>query len=239
MTGTYWYGGFSFVTDAGGTIASDKGGKWKSGLDTPEAEKGLQQFKTFQNAYSTTASQTAPLDTPDPNAVFGTGKASAIDGNGNSVASIESSYPALKGQIGAFPLPSENGTGAAPTYLGGSDLGIAAKSKNQDLAMKFLKYMTSSATQLDQLTKVDGHIPVTNQLIDKALPSVTAELQPFFDAAKKSYSTPATPGWATIESDQSVLSFFSQVAAGTSSVSDSATTFSAHLEKALNSNAKG
>jgi N,N'-diacetylchitobiose transport system substrate-binding protein len=237
VTGTYWYGGFTFVTDAGGSIATEKGGTWTSGLTSAAAQKGLGQFKDFQNKYSTVASRTAPLDTPDPNAIFGTGKTSAIMGNGNSLATIASSYPALKGQLGSFAIPSENHPGEnAPTYLGGSDIAIAAKSKNQELALDFLKLVSSSSVQLNQLTTLDGHIPVTNQLINKALPTVAPELKAFFTAAKKSYSTPATPGWATIESDQTVLSFFSEVAAGTTSVSDSATSFSKHLTSALNGN---
>lgn len=237
VSGTYWYGGFSFVADAGGTIAQKQGGKWTSGLTSAEAEKGLEQFKEFQNKYSTVASRTAALDTPDPNVVFGTGKTSAILGNGNSLASIISMYPKLNGKVGSFVMPSPNHPGyAAPTYVGGSDLGISAKSKNQDLAIKFVEMMDSQSVQLDQLTKLDGHIPVTQQLINKALPSVAPDQQAFFKAAEKSYSTPAAPGWATIESDQTVLSLFSQVAAGTSTVSGSAGSFSAHLVQALNAN---
>jgi N,N'-diacetylchitobiose transport system substrate-binding protein len=237
VSGTYWYGGFSFVTDAGGSIATEKNGKWTSGLTSAAAEKGLGQFKDFQNKYSTTASRTAPLDTPDPNAVFGTGKTSALLGNGNSLSTIVTTYPALKGQVSSFPLPSENHPGAnAPTYLGGSDLGIAAKSKNKDLAQRFLEMITSPSVQINQLTKLDGHMPVTDKLIDKVTPSIPAEQRGFFTSAKKSYSTPATPGWATIETDQSVLAFFSEVCAGTSTVQQSAETFSTHLTKALNGN---
>lgn len=237
VSGTYWYGGFSFVADAGGTIAQEQGGKWTSGLTSPGAEKGLQQFKEFQNKYSTVASRTAALDTPDPNVVFGTGKTSAILGNGNSLASIISMYPSLNGKVGSFVLPSPNHPGsAAPTYVGGSDLGISAKSQNQDLAVKFVEMMASPSVQLGQLTKLDGHIPVTQQLIAQALPTVAADQQAFFKAAEKSYATPAAPGWATIESDQTVLSLFSQVAAGTSTVAGSADSFSAHLVKALNAN---
>jgi N,N'-diacetylchitobiose transport system substrate-binding protein len=237
VSGTYWYGGFSFVADAGGSIAQEQGGKWTSGLTSPGAEKGLQQFKDFQNKYSTVASRTAALDTPDPNVIFGTGKTSAILGNGNSLASIISMYPKLDGVVGSFVMPSPNHPGAAaPTYVGGSDLGISAKSQNQALAVKFVEMMASPSVQIGQLTKLDGHIPVTQQLIAQALPSVAADQQAFFKAAEKSYATPAAPGWATIESDQTVLSLFSQVAAGTSTVSGSAASFSAHLVQALNAN---
>jgi len=237
LTGTYWYGGFSFVSDAGGSIAEKKDGKWVSGLTSPEAQKGLQEFKDFQNKYSTQASRTAPLDTPDPNVVFGTGKTATILGNGNSLKSIVTAYPALEGKVGSFALPSPNHPGEnAPTYVGGSDLGVAAKSKNQALALKFLEMISSKSMQLDQITTADGHTPITNELINEALPNVAPEQRSFFKAAQKSFSTPAAPGWATIETDQTVLSFFSEVAAGTKSVPESSQSFSDHLVKALNNN---
>ncbi|MGN6126577.1 MAG: extracellular solute-binding protein [Humibacter sp.] len=235
LPGTYWYGGFSWVTDTGAKIATQKGGTWKSGLTTTEAVKGLTEFVEFQNKYSTTASRTAPMDTPDPVAIFGTGKTSAIIGNGNSLATIVTTYPTLKGKVGSFAIPSPNHPGeSAPSYLGGSVLSIAAKSKNQDLGKQFIELTASEKVQIDQITKMDGHIPITNQLIDKVLPSIAPEQQAFFEAAKKSYATPSSPGWATIESDKSVLSYFSEPAAGTATPEASAQAFSTHLEKALN-----
>jgi N,N'-diacetylchitobiose transport system substrate-binding protein len=41
--------------------------------------------------------------------------------------------PKLEKDLAAFPLPSRTSGQTAPVFLGGSDLGIAAKSKNQDL----------------------------------------------------------------------------------------------------------
>lgn len=237
MPGTYWYGAFSWLADAGSTIATKKNGAWSSGFTTSDAQKGLAQFKSFQNTYSTEASRTAPMDTPDPNAVLGTGKTSAVIGNGNSLATITTTYPELKGKIGSFAIPSANHPGKdAPSYIGGSDIAIAAKSTKQDLATKFIRLIDSKSVQIDQLTKLDGHIPVTTQLIDQVTASVAKEQRPFFEAAKNSFSTPASPGWATIESDQSVLSFFSEVASGSSTPEQSASTFSKHLAKALNAN---
>jgi N,N'-diacetylchitobiose transport system substrate-binding protein len=237
VSGTYWYGGFSFVTDAGGTIATEKNGQWTSGLTSAAAIKGLKEFKAFQNKYSTVASRTAPLDTPDPNAVFGTGKTATILGNANSLTTIVTTYPKLKGQVSSFVFPSPNHSGeAAPTFVGGSDLGVAAKSNNKSLAIKFIEMIDSPSVQLQQLTTADGHTPVTDKLIQQASKNVDPSVQAFFESASKSYPTPASPGWATIETDQTVLSYFSQAAAGTSTPQQSASKFASHLTQALNSN---
>lgn len=237
VSGTYWYGGFGFVTDAGGTVATEKNGKWTSGLTSPAAIKGLEQWKSFQNKYSTVASRTAPLDTPDPNAVFGTGKAATILGNANSLTTIETTYPKLKGKVGSFTFPSPNHPGQmAPTYVGGSDIGISAKSQNKALALKFIEMIDSPSVQIQQLTTADGHIPVTDKLLTQAKQNVDPSVAPFFTAATKSFSTPASPGWATIETDQTVLSYFSTVAAGTATPQAAASKFAAHLTQALNKN---
>jgi N,N'-diacetylchitobiose transport system substrate-binding protein len=235
LTGTYWYNAISFLYDAGGSLAEESGGKWKAQLSTPESQKGLENFKQFQNAYSTTASQTAPLDTPNPTDVLATGKTATIMGNGNALKTVEESNPALKGQVGSFPFPSETDPGKnMPNFLGGSDIAIAAKSKNQDLALKFLTMIDSPDIQVDQISTLDGHIPVSQNLIDKASAALPDEMKAFYASAKLSISTPATPGWATIESDKSVLDFFSQVASGSKTPAEAASDFDSHLETALN-----
>jgi N,N'-diacetylchitobiose transport system substrate-binding protein len=237
LTGTYWYNALSFLYDAGGSLAEQSGDTWTAKLSTPESLKGVENFKAFQNAYSTTASQTAPLDTPNPTDVLATGKTATIMGNGNALKTVEESNPALKGQVGSFPFPSETDPGKnMPNYLGGSDLGIAAKSKNQDLALKFLELIESPDIQVDQISTASGHIPVSQTLIDKATPTLPDEMKAFYASAKLSISTPATPGWATIESDKSVLDFFSQIASGSKTPEQAASDFDSHLETALNAN---
>ncbi|GAB3598337.1 extracellular solute-binding protein [Microbacterium tumbae] len=237
MPGTLWYAGFSWVMDTGAQIAELDGDTWNSGLDSAEAVEGLAQYQEFQNAYSTEASRTAPMDSPDPLAVFGTGKTSAIIANAGAIAKLASTYPELEGKLGAFPIPSANHAGeSAPSFLGGSVIAVSAKSQKQELAKEFIEFITSKDVQIEQLAKENGRIPITNEYIDDVLPELTPEQQPFFEAAKNSYATPAAPGWATVETDLSVLDYFSEVASGTSAPEESAANFSAHLEQALNAN---
>jgi N,N'-diacetylchitobiose transport system substrate-binding protein len=64
LPGAYWYAGMQFVWDAGGEIATQEDdGSWTAGLSSDEAQQGLEDFKEFQNAYSTGASQTCPTRT--------------------------------------------------------------------------------------------------------------------------------------------------------------------------------
>jgi N,N'-diacetylchitobiose transport system substrate-binding protein len=132
--GEYWYGALQWVWDAGGQLASESGGKWQGDLATPAAQQGLQAWKTFQNTYSTAASRNTDTTAPDFNVLFAQGQTSAI--LNSSVNTILTDDPAMKNQIGTFPMPSVSAGATQPVFLGGSDLAIAAKSTQQALALK-------------------------------------------------------------------------------------------------------
>ncbi|MCL2463812.1 MAG: extracellular solute-binding protein [Micrococcales bacterium] len=235
MPGTYWYNALSFLYDAGGALATQNGTTWAGQLETAQSQQGLADFKAFQNKYSTEASRTAPMDTPDPGTVFTTGKTSAIMGNGNALKTAQQAAPDMK--IGSFPFPSKADPGQnMPNFLGGSDIAISAKSQNPTAALAFLKYITSDDAQINQIGGASGHVPISNELIDKVTPTLPDNMKSFYVGAKLSISTPATPGWATIESDNSVTDFFSSVASGAKTTQQAAADFDQHLNDALNAN---
>lgn len=234
MPGQYWYGGLQWVWDAGGQIATEKGGKWSGAIDSADAVKGLTAWKTFQNTYSATSTQDINTDKPAESDVFAQGNASAILGSAWEIGSITTAKPELKDQIGTFALPSMTTGKNTPVFLGGSDLGIPAKSANQDLALYYMKILTSKKFQEDQVFGVDGWEPNSTQLLDAVSSKVDELHKPYFEAAATSRPTPATPGWATIEGDASFQSMFADIATGRKSPKESATDFSQHLTSALN-----
>jgi N,N'-diacetylchitobiose transport system substrate-binding protein len=232
MPGQYWFGGVQFVWDAGGQLATRTGDRWTGALESPQAQRGLEAWKSFQNTYSTPASRNLFNLTPDYNAVFAQGKTSAI--LNTSVNPILKIKPSLKGHLGTFPFPGVTAGTNQPVFLGGSDLGIAAKSPNRSLALAYLKTATSTPAQTGAIAGLDGWTPVSSQLIDQTSGSRSDLLKAFSTAAKRSVATPASPGWATIESDKSLQTFFGDISTGKSSVADAAKTFDQHLNQALN-----
>lgn len=235
--GEYWYGALQFVWDAGGQLAAKNGGSWSGALESAAAQQGLAAWKSFQNTYSTAASRDVDTKSPDQAALFADGKAAAIlDTSVNTVLKDAASNgdSALKDQIGTFPLPGAAPGTTQPVFLGGSDLAIAAKSPNQDLALAYLKAATSVSVQTGAIVGADGWTPVSTQLIDQTSASLSATSQAFAAAAKRSVATPAAPGWATIESDKSINGFFADIATGRKSVAQAAKDFDAHLDQALN-----
>jgi N,N'-diacetylchitobiose transport system substrate-binding protein len=236
LPGQYWYNGVQWVWDAGGNIATQNGKTWSAGFSSAAAQKGLNDFKTFQNTYSSVASRTLQTTTPDQDALFASGKAGAIEGNGWEIGVIEKDNPALTdSDLGTFPFPGVSGKNQ-PVMLGGSDWGIATKSKNQSLALVWTKIAASPSIQNTYVFGKEGWIPNSTQGIAKAQSSIPAVQSGFFAAAKNSKSTPAAANWSTIEGDNSIDQFFQAVATGSSSVSDAAKSFDAHVDSTLNGN---
>jgi N,N'-diacetylchitobiose transport system substrate-binding protein len=229
--GRYWFGALQFVWDAGGQIATQQNGKWTGALESPEAQKGLQAWKDFQNAYSSPASRNVDTKAPDQAAIFSAGGAGAI--LDTSVNTVVKNKPELKDRLGTFPFPSATSGKTQPVFLGGSDLAVAAKSRNQDLALAYVKAATDPAVQKAAIVGIDGWTPISTELIDEVTPTLPPLNAAFTTAAKTSVATPAAPGWATIESDKSINTFFADIATGRRSIADAAHDFDAHLTEAL------
>jgi N,N'-diacetylchitobiose transport system substrate-binding protein len=232
LPGQYWYGALQFVWDRGGQIATDTGGKWQGALASPAAQQGLADWRAFQNDYSIAASRDTDNKTPDQDALFAGGKTAAI--LDSSINTIVKDNPAIKDQLGTFPFPSRTPGHDQPVFLGGSDLAIAAKSQHQDLALAYLSAATDPTVQCKAIAGMDGWTPVSTEIIDQATGLLTPTSAAFLAAARSSVATPATPGWATVESDKSIIDFFADIATGRQTPAAAAATFDQHLDQVLN-----
>ncbi len=235
--GQYWYAGLPWVWDAGGDIATLSNGKWTASFSSDKAQQGLNDFKTFQNTYSSVASRTLYIHKPEQNQLFADGKAAAIFYTSAAIKDIRKANPKLTdADLGTFPFPGKSGK-PQPVALGGSDWGIAAKSQNQKLALLWAKIAASPDIQNTYVFAKDGWIPNSAEGIKTAqgtgLPPLT---EGFFAAALNSRSTPAAASWPTIEEDQSLQQFFSSIASGSKSPADAAKFFDSHATSVLNGN---
>jgi len=193
--GKYWYAALPFVWDFGGDIASQSGGKWSGTLDQPSSQQGLS---TLQNLVSKLSRADKSGDEAKQDAAFAQGHIAMIIANGWEVGVIldpKSGNPALKDQLGAFPIPSHNAGATAPVFLGGSDLGISAKSKHQDLAQAWIASLTGNKHMAEMAT-VGGVIPNTTSMLNLG----TGINSTFYNAAKNSKFVPNSQNWASVES---------------------------------------
>ncbi|TMD99026.1 MAG: extracellular solute-binding protein [Chloroflexi bacterium] len=193
--GKYWYGALPFVWDFGGDIATQSGGKWAGSLNSPSSQQGLT---TLNNLVGKLSRADKTGDEAKQDAAFAQGHIAMIIANGWEVGVItdpKAGNPALKDQLGAFPIPSHNAGQTAPVFLGGSDLGISAKSKHQDLADAWIATLTGNK-HMTEMATVGGVIPNTTSMLSLG----TGINSTFYNAAKNSKFVPNSQNWASVES---------------------------------------
>jgi N,N'-diacetylchitobiose transport system substrate-binding protein len=229
--GQYWYASLPFIWDEGGEVAVQDNGQWKAALDSPQSQAGLSALKDIVTKYSKAPVNGNENDN-DPAVPLGEGKAATTIDAGWKVATIEKAHPALKGQIGVFPLPSKNAGQTAPVFLGGSNLGIAAGSDAPGLAYDWIKILATTKAQTD-LATTGGVIPNSSSLL--SLHANDPVLSVFDAAAKNSRSTPNSPKWGDVESGTVLQDMLVSIFSGKKSVADATKDASDAINKTLNS----
>ncbi|MEU8879004.1 extracellular solute-binding protein [Streptomyces hydrogenans] len=201
LPGQSWYVLAGFLWDEGGELAVKDGDKWKGGLATPQAAAAMNFYKELQS-YST-----APKDkdeaTPQQSVdvVPKGGVASWIGLGweaGGAIAAIEKAGG--KSDFGYFPIPGKTADKPGSVFFGGSNLAVAERSKNQELAKEWLAFVTNKK-QLESYGTANkgGIIPVDTSA------QVTPEAGSFAEAmvkvAEVGRITPITGGWANVETE--------------------------------------
>ena len=232
--GKYWYFAMSVVYDYGGSIAVRKGGKWKGTLDTPKALAALNTVKTLFS--QSRASKTGDEANPQQALVFAKGKVGSFVGNGWEwpyALDTKVGNPALDGKMGAFPMPSHTKGKFMPTFLGGSDLAVPVTTKNQSLAVDWIKAFTSTAAERE-VAKA-GNIANTTTLL--SFNASNPKLAPFARAAKYSWFVPTSPNWANVENANVLQNMLVKIATGRASVKAAAKSASSQITRILNTGA--
>jgi N,N'-diacetylchitobiose transport system substrate-binding protein len=223
--GKYWYAALPFIWDFGGDIATQSGGKWQGSLNSANSQQGLS---TLANLVSKLSRADKSGDEAKQDAAFAQGHIAMIIANGWEVGVItdpKAGDPKLADKLGVFPIPSHTAGQTAPVFLGGSDLGVAAKSKNQALANEWVELLTGNK-HMNEMATVGGVIPNTTSLLNLG----TGLNAVFYAAAKNSRFVPNSQNWASVESSNvipdmlvSIFTGKAQLPAATTSASDKIT----------------
>jgi len=232
--GKYWYFAMSFVYDYGGSIALRKNGKWKGTLNGPRALAALNAAKKVMQL--SRASKTGDEANPQQALVFAKGKVGSFIGNGWEwpyALDEKVGNPSLAGSMNAYPMPSHTPGKFMPTFLGGSDLAVPVTTKNQSLAVDWIKAFTSTAAE-SEIAKA-GNIANTTKLL--AFNASNPKLAPFARAAKFSWFVPTSPNWANVENANVLQNMLVKIATGRASVKAAATSASNQITRILNTGA--
>ena len=207
--GRNWQATLSFIWDAGGDIAVNEDGEWVGELASEESIAGLEVVQDImQNANA------APADTDDAEDYldFCNGEVGMLMGPGWKIGQItgEDGCPGkYDAVLGAFPLPGSDG-GVAPSFLGGSNLGISTQSENPGLALEFLKVLTSEEFQTE-FAEI-GLIPVRKSLLGEVQGDEAAQAQA--QAAEVTRFVPSSEYWAEVESGTVLHDMGAAIASG-------------------------
>ena len=229
LPGRDWKSAVQWIWDAGGDFAEQHDGAWSSSLSSEKSLKGLDDWVQFQHKWSSEASRALDTDSPDISQLMAEGKVGAIINNSASIRTIQQFNPDIKAtDLGSFPMPGLSGK-SQPSMMAGSVWGVAQKSRNQDLAIKWIKIAASPEIQSDYVFGKDGWMPNYVEGLDKAMASSDFPdyLTGFFESAKRTKATPASPQWLTIENDGS-LQCFKDIATESQDAATAAKTFDEH-----------
>ncbi|MFJ6842500.1 extracellular solute-binding protein [Streptomyces griseoluteus] len=225
-----WYAAMSFVYDAGGAIAKEEGGQWKATLSSPESVKGLTAFKQVVDKYM---HGDKTKDESDRYLVYGQGKSAMIFGaaweGATSADPKNDKTGKLKDNLENFVMPGPSGKNM-PVFLGGSDLAVPVKSRNQDIAAEWINAFTGPQGQKGLIAK--GNLP--NNKTDLAtLKNDPATAVPA-TAAESNWFVPMAPGWGQVEKAQVLQTMLQQIGTGKKSVQDAAKEADAAIDKVIN-----
>ncbi|SNY23325.1 extracellular solute-binding protein [Paractinoplanes atraurantiacus] len=222
MPGQYWYAAMSWVKSTGGDIAKQDGDKWVGQLSQPASIEGLQRWVDMVKKYS----KADPTKNENEQAgIFAQGTSAMFYGNAWEQGSAEEvkkdpndeNSPLVptkvKGKLATAAMPE------IPSFLGGSNLGVAEKSQNKELAAQWIKAFTDSQS-MDGLIKANA-LPNSTALLDKAAAANPA-LAPAAQAAKDSWFTPNAEKWADVEKGAVLQTMLTDILTGKKSVADGA-----------------
>ncbi len=231
--GQDWYNALPFIWENGGEIATEEDGEWVGGFSSPASQAGLKQVQTVM-----TSASLAPKDgtETDPQVPYCAGTVAQLSAPSwvrwSILAPADADAPGCPDQeanLGVFALPGKDG-GAAQVFAGGSNVAVAAKSANPELAVDALKIMLSDEYQT--ILGTAGLVPAKVSLAgtigtDEAATAIT-------EAATNAKLTPASPRWADVEAAGILQDFFVKVAQG-GDVAALAEELDARIEEILNS----
>ncbi|WP_204314841.1 sugar ABC transporter substrate-binding protein [Bifidobacterium aerophilum] len=232
MPGRDWKSAARWIWDAGGDFAEQQSdGTWKSTLSSDKSLKGIDQWLEFQHKWSSEASRSLDTGNPDFSQLLAEGKTGAILNNSAGIRTIQQYNPDLTtDDLGSFPMPGASGK-LQPAMMAGSVWGVAQKSKRQELALKWIKIAASPEIQKDYVFAKDGWMPNYVEGLDEVMKSADfpSYLTGFFESAKDTKATPASPQWLTIENDSS-LNCFGDIATGATTAKAAAKSFDEHAD---------
>ncbi|MFE6407558.1 extracellular solute-binding protein [Streptomyces sp. NPDC057837] len=209
--GAYTYGAMPFVWANGGEIAREEGGTYASGIDSPEARKGIKAYTSLFGDDNCPAAKCAGMGGNDTISAFAAGKAGMAIGGDFSHTAVEAGK--VKGKYAVAPLPGVEPGSIAPAFAGGNNIGVLKSTSHRTLAVRLMEQLASKKTQTE-LFDAMGFLPTFTDVrrqVAREEPFVKPFVQTLSAGTK---FVPASPAWAQIDSQLVLPTMFQEVVSG-------------------------
>ncbi|SMQ16650.1 carbohydrate ABC transporter substrate-binding protein, CUT1 family [Streptomyces sp. Ag82_O1-12] len=209
--GAYIYGAMPFVWANGGELASGKSGSYASGIDSPQARKGIKAYTSLFGDDNCPAAKCAGMGGNDTISAFAAGKAGMAIGGDFSHTAVEAGK--VKGDYAVVPLPGVTSGSIAPAFAGGNNIGVLKSTSHRTLAVRLMEQLASKKTQ-GELFDAMGFLPTFTDVRQQV-----ARQEPFVKPFVRTLSAgtrfvPASPAWAQIDSSLVLPTMFQEVISG-------------------------
>ncbi|MEV0535027.1 extracellular solute-binding protein [Kitasatospora sp. NPDC050463] len=230
LPGPYWYAAMSYVSAYGGAIARfDSAGNWHGTLSDPKSQQGLNHFVDLVRKYNK-----GDLAVNEQNQFesMARGHAGAFYGNGYEASSVTAPVtgdPTLKDAVRLATMPGPGGK-PLPTFIGGSDLAVTAKSPSAALATDWVRMLTSAKSQQALADKdiLPNNLTQLNPLKSKPATAAAA------NAVPDAWFTPLAPGWGAIEKQKILPDMLTAILKGGKPVDQAAKEADAAIDQLIN-----
>ncbi|MFF7737208.1 extracellular solute-binding protein [Streptomyces sp. NPDC007984] len=209
--GAYTYGAMPFVWANGGELAHGKSGSYASGIDSPQARKGIKAYTSLFGDDNCPAAKCAGMGGNDTISAFAAGKAGMAIGGDFSHTAVEAGK--VKGKYAVVPLPGVRPGSIAPAFAGGNNIGVLKSTSHRTLAVRLMEQLASKKTQ-GELFDAMGFLPTFTDVRQQV-----ARQEPFVKPFVRTLSAgtrfvPASPAWAQIDSTLVLPTMFQEVISG-------------------------
>ncbi|MFD5483040.1 extracellular solute-binding protein [Streptomyces hawaiiensis] len=209
--GAYTYGAMPFVWANSGELASGKSGSYASGIDSPQARKGIKAYTSLFGDDNCPAAKCAGMGGNDTISAFAAGKAGMAIGGDFSHTAVEAGK--VKGKYAVVPLPGVKSGSIAPAFAGGNNIGVLKSTSHRTLAVRLMERLASKKTQ-SELFDAMGFLPTFTDVRQQV-----ARREPFVKPFVRTLSAgtefvPASPAWAQIDSSLVLPTMFQEIISG-------------------------
>jgi N,N'-diacetylchitobiose transport system substrate-binding protein len=188
------------VWQNGGEIATEKDGKWTSGMASSKAVEAIRFYADLYSKEHFAPDGALSWNSRDVRAAFEAGDLAMMIGGGWDLRAILTAHPELKDKVGTALLPA-GPAGSRDTFAGGSHLVVFEGTEHEALARDWVEFLLDPervASFSDQIGFLPGAVAGL-----KALPTSGDPLYGTFSTQLQDHSRtyPPTKAWGSFEAD--------------------------------------